>query len=293
MNTPTATFRPVSPGAEAMIGKPLRCLDHGYVELLDYMGTDRDIALAARTTTGSEDLKTETEDRHLIRYLVRHYHSTPVEMVRARFRLQMPIAVARQFIRHRMSSTNEYSLRYSEPIDLFYVPAAADVGTQAESNRQGRGDALSPEAAERVRELLVANDERAMSLYRVLADECGVARELARNVLPVNLYTRFVWTVDLHNAMHMLRLRLDSHAQLEIRVFAQALADIVKAWVPVAHEAFVDYRLEARTFSRCELLALSGILQGDKSILAAASEAGLRGREHAEFLTKLEEMGAL
>ena len=135
-----------------------------------------------------------------------------------------------------MSSTNEYSLRYSEPIDLFYTPSAGDVGAQSESNRQGRGDALSPEAAERVRELLVANDEHAMALYHVLADECGVARELARNVLPVSLYTRLVWSIDLHNLMHFLALRLDTHAQLEIRVFAQALADIAKAWVPVAYE---------------------------------------------------------
>lgn len=299
-----STLRPVSPGAESYLGRRLPCLDHGYVELLDYMGTDRDIALAARTTTGIEDTKTPKDDRHLIRYLVRHVHTTPCEMVRARFRIQMPIMVARQLIRHRMSSTNEYSLRYSEPIDLFYVPAAENVGAQAASNRQGRGETLSPERAEKVRALIEANDEQAMRLYRELVDEFGLARELARNVLPVNLYTRWVWTIDLHNLSHLLRLRLDGHAQYEIRVFAQALAEIVKAWVPVAYEAFLDYRLEARTFSRWELVALaimlgdSGYRMGDlEQRLAAADVAartvGLGDREREEFKQKLQHMSNL
>mgnify|MGYP003500028614 CR=1 FL=1 len=281
------TLRPISPGAEALLGKPITCLDHGYVELIDYMGTDRDIALAARTTTGSEDKKGEAEDRNLIRYLVRMRHSTPIEMVRARFRMQMPIMVARQLIRHRMSSTNEYSLRYSEPIDAFYIPAVADVAAQSVSNRQGRGEQLPVEQAEKVRALMSAHDDAAMVLYRTLADDLGVAREVARCVLPVNLYTRWTWTCDLHNIMHLLGLRLDLHAQLEIRVFAQALADIVSAWVPVAYEAFVDYRQEARTLLRLELVAVSLMLKG-LTLEAACQRVGLVGREFAEFTAKVE-----
>lgn len=300
----TNTLRPVSPGAESYLGKRLPCLDHGYVELIDYMGTDRDIALAARTTTGVEDTKTPNDDRHLIRYLVRHVHTTPCEMVRARFRIQMPIMVARQLIRHRMSSTNEYSLRYSEPIDLFYVPAAEHVGAQSTSNRQGRGETLPPEMAQKVRELIAANDESAMRLYRQLADEFGLARELARTVLPVNLYTRWVWTIDLHNLSGLLKLRLDGHAQYEIRVFAQALAEIVKAWLPVSYEALVDYRLEARTFSKWELVALA-VMLGDTNYRmgdleqrlcaadAAAMSVGLGDREREELKQKLRHMANL
>jgi len=282
------TSRPISPGAETWIGKPIACLDHGYVELVDYMGTDRDIVLAARTTTATEDKSTADDDRNLLRYLVRHRHTTPVEMVRARFRLQMPVFVARQLIRHRMSSTNEHSLRYSAPIDAMYLPQLEHVALQSTSNRQGRGAVLAADAAQRVVDLMNAHDAECMRLYHELADDFGVARELARSVLPMNLYTRWVWTIDLHNLMHLLGLRLDPHAQLEIRVFAQALAQIVSAWVPLAYEAFVDYRLEARTGHRTRRAGVAAMLRLPALVAhrlapdrgrAAAASAGVRRRQ--------------
>ena len=294
------TLRPTSPGAEARLNRPIPVLDHGYVELLDYMGTDRDVVLAARTTTATEDAKAPSEDRALLRYLVRHRHTTPLEMVRARFRIQLPIFVARQLVRHRMSSLNEYSLRYSEPIEALYVPAAEHVAAQATANRQGRGATLEPAAADRVRALLTAHGESSLLLYDQLADELGVARELARVVLPVSLYTRWVWTIDLHNLMHLLSLRLDPHAQLEIRVFADALAAIVRDWVPLAWEAFEDYRLGAVTLTRAEVRAVGALMahleaefghgdddRADRLRGHVELYAGLKGRELDEAVAKL------
>lgn len=246
------TRRPISPGAETFVGRQIPCLDHGYVELLDYMGTDRDVVLAARTTTASEDSKSPSEDRGLLRYMLRHQHMTPFEMARARFRIQLPISVARQLVRHRTAGLNEYSTRYSEPIDVFYVPALHHVAAQARTNRQGRGEVLAPDVAERVRALMTAHGEAAQALYRQLADDLGVARELARDVMPLSLYTRWVWTIDLRNLLHLLGLRLDGHAQLEIRTFAGALARVAEAWVPETWAAFRDYRLLAVTLSRAE-----------------------------------------
>lgn len=301
------TARPCSPGAERLIGQRFPCLDHGYVELIDYMGTDRDIVLAARTTTASEDKSTPQDDRNLLRYLVRHRHTTPVEMVRARFRLQMPIFVARQLIRHRMSSTNEYSLRYSEPIDAMYLPQLEHVAMQSTSNRQGRGEVLDSEVARRVVDLMTVHDNNSLRLYGELARDFGVARELARSVLPMNLYTRWVWTIDLHNLMHLLELRLDPHAQLEIRIFAEALAKIVEAWVPLAWEAFRDYRLDALTLSRQDCEALEHILHelalcaapetdgehalGRHVVEDAGRRVGLTGRELGELRVKLQRLG--
>ena len=177
------TRRPVSPGAERWIGQRIAVLDHGYVELLDYMGTDREIVLAARTTTDTEDVKGPAENRRLLRFLVRRRHSTPVEFCRVKVRMQMPVLVARQIIRHRMTSTNEYSLRYSPPIDATYLPELEHVALQATTNRQGRGDALPTDVAARVRELMSAHADASFRLYNELADDLGVARERLTEVL--------------------------------------------------------------------------------------------------------------
>lgn len=293
------TRRPVSPGAERWIGQRIAVLDHGYVELLDYMGTDREIVLAARTTTDTEDVKGPAENRRLLRFLVRRRHSTPVEFCRVKVRMQMPVLVARQIIRHRMTSTNEYSLRYSPPIDATYLPELEHVALQATTNRQGRGDALPIEVAARVRELMSAHADASFRLYNELADDLGVARELARSVLPMSLYTRWVWTIDLHNLMHLLGLRLDPHAQLETRVYAEALARIARDWVPEAFAAFEDYRLHAVTFSRLESAALAALFPRwtrtaveDPADLAreAGEQAGLAGGELDEFTAKIAQV---
>lgn len=294
-----ATHRAISLGAELWIGRRTPVLDAGCVELLDYMGGDSDIVQAARTTTDTTG-RTPAEDEALLRYMLRHRHTTPFEMVQARFLLCMPIFVARQWVRHRMATLNEYSMRYSEPPDAVYIPAPDLVARQSTSNRQGRGEAVDGDELLQVLDHFTDNAHDAMTHYRRLRDDHDVARELARAVLPVGTYTTFVWRIDLHNLMHFLTLRLDPHAQVELRAFAQQLARVVADWVPWAWRAFVDYRLEARTFSRVELVALASVLarrDDTRPIVEAAAEAavglGLKGRELDEFKAKIQHVAGL
>jgi thymidylate synthase (FAD) len=281
------TTRSISPGAEPLLGIEVPVLDLGFIQALDYMGTDEDIVQAARVSYGPST-RQRHDDRGLLRYLMRHRHSTPFEMCEVKFRCKMPIFVARQWIRHRTANVNEMSLRYSEAPDEFYVPSLEHVTLQSGNNKQGRDESLemSPEVRESVRALMRARDEQAYADYQYLAGELGIARELARTVLPVSLYTQWIWKIDLHNLMHFLTLRLDAHAQVEIRLFAEAMAEFVKAWVPLAWEAFTDYRLEAETFSRMELRALYMIMKGTPEV-DATTMAGLVGRELSEFMAKL------
>ena len=288
-----ATARTLAPGAEARLGREVPVLDLGFVQPIDYMGTDEDIVQAARVSYGPSTRKLH-DDRGLLRYLMRHRHTTPFEMCEVKFRCKMPIFVARQWIRHRTANVNEMSLRYSEAPDEFYVPALEAVTLQSTTNKQGRdGETeLPPEQREQVRELMRAHNELAYADYQRLAGDLGIARELARTVLPVSLYTQWIWKIDLHNLLHFLDLRLDPHAQIEIRVFAEARAEFVQAWVPHAWEAFVDYRREAVPLTRREARALGRMLAG-ASEPAAAESAGLKGRELAEFQHKLARMRAL
>jgi thymidylate synthase (FAD) len=288
-----ATARTLAPGAEARLGREVPVLDLGFVQPIDYMGTDEDIVQAARVSYGPSTRKLH-DDRGLLRYLMRHRHTTPFEMCEVKFRCKMPIFVARQWIRHRTANVNEMSLRYSEAPDEFYVPALEAVTLQSTTNKQGRdGETeLPPEQREQVRELMRAHNELAYADYQRLAGDLGIARELARTVLPVSLYTQWIWKIDLHNLLHFLDLRLDPHAQIEIRVFAEAMAEFVQAWVPHAWEAFVDYRREAVPLTRLEARALGRMLAG-ASEAAAAESAGLKGRELAEFQHKLARMRAL
>jgi thymidylate synthase (FAD) len=286
------TSRTIAPGAESLLNIETPVLDLGFVQPIDYMGTDADIVQAARVSYGPST-RAVHDDRGLLRYLLRHRHTTPFEMCEAKFRCKMPIFVARQWVRTRTANINEMSLRYSEAPEEFYIPALEHVTLQSGTNKQGRDESieLSSEIRESVRALMRARDEQAYADYQHLAGELGIARELARTVLPVSLYTQWIWKIDLHNLMHFLTLRLDAHAQVEIRLFAEAMAAFVKAWVPQAWEAFTDYRLEAATFSRQERQVLASMLVGDGE--ATARAVGLNGRELDEFMAKLAKLRAL
>jgi thymidylate synthase (FAD) len=299
----------------AKYANPILVGPHGHVRLVDVMGDDAAIVQAARVSYG-KGTKTVNEDRGLVRYLIRHRHTTPLEMCVIKFHLKMPIHVARQHIRHRMSSTNEYSTRYSEVADEFEI--VSEFRSQSTTNKQGSGD-LVTEAPENFLDTLDYNEVELAedfangycSLPELLEENvkasirhsyqtyqlqrnAGVAREQARNVLPLATYTEMYWKIDLHNLFHYLKLRMDPHAQKEIRELAQAMYEIVKDWVPVAAEAFEDYSLNAVTFSRQELEWLREALNAtlkfapkDSMIDSFVSTGITNKREQQEFLTKL------
>lgn len=277
---------------EALIGKEFPCLDKGFVRLIDVMGDDSSIVQAARVSYGAGTKKVN-EDVGLIRYLMRHLHTTPFEMVEFKFHVKLPIFVARQWIRHRTANVNEYSGRYSEMKDEFYVPAIDQVRAQSVTNKQGRAEeAFDPAVAQRIRGGMSDTQARLYAEYQNLLED-NLAREIARINLPVSTYTEWYWKVDLHNLFHFLKLRIDPHAQYEIRVYGEAMAQIVKAAVPVAYEAFEDYILHARRFSRRERAALKAMLPSVDVDPAVLEAAGLKGREAQEFLAKLEELDSL
>jgi thymidylate synthase (FAD) len=299
-----STHRLTSPEAESLLGVKIPCLDRGFVYLVDYMGGDASIVQAARVSYGL-GTKTVNEDRGLIRYLMRHAHTTPFEMVDMKFHIKMPIFVARQMIRHRTASVNEYSGRYSIMPDEFYVPAPEHVSLQSRTNRQGGGEQVDAERAAEVVSL-IENEQRVVrdGYERML--EWDIRRELARVNLGVSQYTEWYWKNDLHNIFHFLKLRLDDHAQYEIRVYAEAMARIVKAVAPIAYEAFEDYVLDADRFSGLERETLKRLL-GERAsgwpttdeVAAALPEVwrqrGANGelkrhRERDEFLAKLERL---
>jgi thymidylate synthase (FAD) len=277
---------------QELIGKEFPCLDKGFVRLIDVMGDDAAIVQAARVSYGAGTKKVN-EDVGLIRYLLRHLHTTPFEMVEFKFHVKLPIFVARQWIRHRTANVNEYSGRYSEMKDEFYVPAIDQVRAQSATNKQGRAEeAFDPAVADRIRTGMFETQSRLYGEYQDLLN-ADLAREIARINLPVSNYTEWYWKVDLHNLFHFLKLRIDPHAQYEIRVYGEAMAQLVKAAVPVAYEAFEDYILHARRFSRRERAALKALLPSTSVDPAVLEAAGLKGREAQEFLAKLEELAEL
>ena len=234
-------------------------LDHGFVRLVDQMGDDSAIVQAARVSYGKGTTKV-SQDKALIRYLLRHRHTTPFEMVELKWHAKMPIFVARQWVRHRTANINEYSLRYSEAPDEFYIPKPENVRLQSITNRQGGSDEkISPEIVDKTIKYMKEISTLAMKRYKEL-NGVSVARELTRSLLPVNLYTQWYWKNDLHNTFNFLKLRMDKHAQFEIREYANAMASIVKEKVPIAYQAFEDYILNAMSFSKLEQQALSGKL---------------------------------
>ena len=286
------TRRATVPALEKVLYTPFPVLDHGFVRVVDYMGDDAAIVQAARVSYGS-GTKSVRSDAGLIRYLMRHRHSTPFEMCEIKLHVKLPIFVARQWIRHRTANVNEYSARYSILDREFYLPAVDAVAEQSAANRQGRGDALSGEAAVTVRSRMAAQAADAFDLYDQLLDEGAadapaVARELARAVLPLSTYTQWYWKIDLHNLLHFVALRADAHAQAEIRAYADVILELVRRWVPVTAEAFRDYRLEGAALSRGQLEAIRRRLRGEP---VNAEDVGLSAREWRELATILDEDG--
>jgi thymidylate synthase (FAD) len=279
------TRRPTVPELEERMYTPIPCLDHGFVRLIDYMGNDAAIVQAARVSYG-EGTKKVRQDRGLIRYLLRNAHTSPFEMCELKLHCKMPIFVARQWVRHRTASLNEISARYSVLDNEFYLPAPEDIAVQAKNNRQGRGDTLTPEQSAMVLEMLKRDATNAYTTYEtLLGEEFGLARELARMNLPVNLYTQWYWKIDLHNLLRFLRLRMDAHAQYEIRVFADAIAALVADWVPLTWEAFSDFRVGGRFLSRHEVAVLRDAIAGRP---VSQETSGLSAREWRGLVAAFE-----
>jgi thymidylate synthase (FAD) len=290
------TKRSTSPAAEEILGRYYRVLDHGFVALVDYMGSDDAVEQAARVSYGAGTRKV-SETRGLIRYLRRHRHTTPSEMVEFKFHCAMPMFVARQWVRHRMASINELSARYSLMPLLFYTPKPEQFELQSSSNKQGREGGAPPavyrEAVERWERLR----KDASESYRWMLEE-DVARELARIDLPVSMYTQWYWKIDLHNLLHFLSLRVDPRAQWEIQEFGRAIAGMVKRVAPLSYEAWVDYDLESRPLTRAERDLLSRLVEtSDDTVSARAGarvskddmkKAGLSPREFRELIEKLQ-----
>ncbi|MEJ5306094.1 MAG: FAD-dependent thymidylate synthase [Ignavibacteria bacterium] len=283
--------RVINPKAEELLDKEFKVLNHGFVRLVDYMGGDESIVQAARVSYG-KGTKTVSEDRTLIRYLMRHQHTTPFEMVELKFHIKLPIFVARQWIRHRTANVNEYSGRYSIMPEEFYVPEESVIKYQSTLNKQGRdSEEVPPEIRKRVLEILLQEQRSAFNGYQEML-EYNIARELARINLPLSLYTQWYWKIDLHNLFHFLKLRMDKHAQYEIRVYAEKMAEIVKAVVPIAYEAFEDYVLNSVTFSKNELLLLKKYLP-EKIDEEEIEKLDFSKYEKSEFFDKLKKVSEL
>jgi thymidylate synthase (FAD) len=291
------TRRSISPGAEEILGRYFPVLDHGFVALVDYMGTDVDIERAARVSYGY-GTRARNQTRGLIRYLRRHKHTTPSEMVELKFHCCMPIFIARQWIRHRTANVNEYSGRYSLIPMLFYLPEASALQTQSRRNNQGRSgqsleQGLAAEAASRWQETRRLSAET----YQWLTGH-DVARELARIDLPLSTYTQWYWKIDLHNLLHFLTLRVDAHAQWEIREFGRVMAGMLKRVAPLSYEAWIDYDVCGAPLSRAELGVIRSVMSPDGAgglrstpgVISrqALLDAGLANREADELLAKLQ-----
>jgi thymidylate synthase (FAD) len=270
---PRPTLRPTVPAMEELLYEPLPVLDHGFVRVVDYMGDDAAVVQAARVSYG-RGTRRSRDDQGLINYLMRNWHTSPFEMCEIKLHVKLPIFVARQWIRHRTASVNEYSARYSILDREFYVPAPEQLAAQSTVNRQGRGDLLEGAEAARVLEVLREDSERAYAHYEELLNETGegervdesrqgLARELARMDLSLNFYTQWYWKTDLHNLMHFLRLRADAHAQYEIRVYADVLLDVLDQWVPMTAQAFRNYRLGGAQLSAQSLEVVRRLLAGE------------------------------
>lgn len=291
------TLRPVSAELEKILYKPFEVLDHGFVRVVDYMGNDDSVVQAARVSYG-QGTKKINADKALINYLIAHHHTTPLEMCEIKFHIKLPIFVARQWIRHRTASVNEYSARYSIMEDEFYIPRAENLSAQSKINHQGRDENKILNAAEqkKVLEILKADSAKSYQHYLEMinqnekgevVDESkeGLARELARMNLPLNCYTQWYWKIDLHNLLHFLRLRADSHAQYEIRVYADVMMEMVKKWVPHCFEAFIKHRREGQNLSGPAIDVVKKMINGEK---ITQEESGLSVREWGELMRILE-----
>ncbi len=277
---------------EKILYEAIPILDHGFIRVVDYMGDDTSIVQSARVSYGKGTKKVST-DSGLIKYLMRHWHSTPFEMCEIKYHVKLPIFIARQWIRHRTANVNEYSARYSILDKEFYLPKLENLAAQSQSNRQGRGDVLTGNQAEEVLDLLKKDAETTYNNYEVMLNErydgsvindgkVGLARELARMNLTLNTYTQWYWKTDLLNLMNFLRLRADHHAQYEIRAYADAMLDTVKKWVPITYEAFMDYRVGGIEISSKGKIVIQKMISGKK---ISIEESGLSKREWNELMS--------
>ena len=293
------TKRATVESIEQLLYEPLPVLDHGFIRVIDYMGDDAAIVQAARVSYG-KGTKKLNQDAHLIKYLLRHWHTTPFEMCEIKFHIKLPLFVARQWIRHRTANINEYSARYSLMEDNFYIPSPEHLAAQSTINHQGRNEeeSLSEEETHYILNILKSDSKTSYQHYQTLMNchpetgapsydqkRKGLARELARMNLPVNIYTQWYWKIDLHNFMHFLMLRADSHAQYEIRAYAEAMLTILKHWVPITYEAFLDYRANAANISSKGMKVIKKLLQGEKP---TREESHMSEREWQELMKKLD-----
>jgi len=289
------TKRVTAPELETILYEAIPVLDHGFIRVVDYMGDDSSIVQAARVSYGKGTKKVST-DAGLIKYLMRHWHSTPFEMCEIKYHVKLPIFIARQWIRHRTANVNEYSARYSILDKEFYLPAPENLATQSQNNRQGRGDVLEGEQAKQVLEILKKDAEQTYNNYELMLNErydesiidknqTGLARELARMNLTLNTYTQWYWKTDLLNLMNFLRLRADDHAQYEIRAYADTMLDTLKKWVPITYEAFMDYRVGGTEVSAKGKGVLQKLIKGES---VSMEKSGLSKREWNELMIAFE-----
>ena len=290
-----STKRVTSPELEKVLYEAIPVLDHGFIRVIDYMGDDTSIVQSARVSYGKGTKKVST-DEGLIRYLMRHWHSTPFEMCEIKYHVKLPIFIARQWIRHRTANVNEYSARYSILDKEFYIPAKEQLSAQATNNRQGRGDLITGQQADEVLKILKDDAVRTYDNYEKMLNErfdgtiidekkSGLARELARMNLTLNSYTQWYWKTDLLNLMNFLFLRGDSHAQYEIRVYAEKMLETVKKWVPITHAAFLDYRVGAAHLSSKGLKIVKLMINGNK---VTYEDSGLSKREWNELMEAID-----
>ncbi len=289
------TKRVTAPELERILYDAIPILDHGFIRVVDYMGDDTSIVQSARVSYGKGTKKVST-DSGLIKYLMRHWHSTPFEMCEIKYHVKLPIFIARQWIRHRTANVNEYSARYSILDKEFYLPEPKNLAAQSQSNRQGRGDILEGEKAKKVLALLKGDAEQTYDNYETMLNErydgtiidknsVGLARELARMNLTLNTYTQWYWKTDLLNLMNFLRLRADHHAQYEIRAYADAMLETVKKWVPITYEAFMDYRVGGVEVSARGKEIIKKMMKGENINL---DQSGLSKREWNELMEAFE-----
>jgi len=290
------TRRSTVPELEELLFEPIPILDHGFIRVIDYMGDDSAIVQAARVSYG-KGTKKVNQDRGLINYLMRHWHTTPFEMCEIKFHIKLPIFIARQWIRHRTANVNEYSARYSILDKEFYIPEPAQLAPQSNQNHQGRSDkALTGAEAARVLQILKDDSEQCYGHYEEMLNldptgnvrdenSQGLARELARMNLPLNAYTQWYWKIDLHNLMHFLMLRADDHAQYEIRAYADVMIDIMKKWVPFAYDAFIDTRMNNTNLSGKGTNVVKRMLKGEK---VTQEDSGMSKREWGELVAAMD-----
>ena len=286
-----ATKRVTVPELEKVLYEAIPVLDHGFIRVVDYMGDDSSIVQSARVSYGKGTKKVST-DAGLIKYLMRHWHSTPFEMCEIKYHVKLPIFIARQWIRHRTANVNEYSARYSILDKEFYLPQPNHLAAQSTSNRQGRGQVLEGDNAKKVLALLKGDAEQTYRNYETMLNEkydgsivdensVGLARELARMNLTLNTYTQWYWKTDLLNLMNFLRLRADHHAQYEIRAYADTMLDTLKKWVPITFEAFMDYRVGGTEVSAKGKIIIQKLINGEN---ISMEESGLSKREWNELM---------